>query len=806
MRRLLILSSLLLLAPSVWAQSSRFQSQVINSRGIPLANQNVAVCTQPANISTTPCSTLATLATSTITTSGGINPTTTDINGNFFFYAVPGTYTIQIYGPAIATPFVQPDVSVGASGAASLTSLTVSGTATLTGAMTTTQFNKTLYLDGVTYPQTCAGLTSMITAGGSNSHFVIPPNLTLSCSTTTFLSNLNNVLLEGGGDSTLIQLTGSSAINALNIAGSGPGTSANLASNSAEGSNTITLTAGGAAAIGAAAGAYYLLTDSAAIVNSQVGRITSVAGDVITSDEQIFVAGGFTTANTAKMQILAVSNGIRVRNLKIDATGNSNVNTNGIVLTSCVNCEVSQINLTGMQGAGVYATYGHNNNIHELMMFNCGNTGAACLYLIQQTHDTAHDVQVEHLPSSSFGYTFTQTQDSAFSDLLLNHTQSGGGRGFKLFNSSYNLFTNISVEAVATGFNGVSIESHSNHNRFTNVQSNDNQGAGIVTFGTVNTYNTFVNCSAKFNTNNQLQIGTTDVHNTVIGGEFANARGTQALVTVAASDTVIMGAKIWDDNGQATGGGLAFGAGADKGVYVGNTFSGLGAALDIVDSNVTNSTFIGNQVPDGVTRTLAINTNMWFQNIGDSKPSNADRVGQVGTIWAESTAPNPTGAGTDTCYGDSTYHGIKCAYNNGTASGVPLVGIANTWTAAQTIGTGGSLAATSLLISPTAPTIAGAGCGGTVAAIQNANGTSSFDIFTGTAPTSGGCTITMPAAAHHWHCEANHTSAISTTNFIIQQTDNGASTTSVTLQLFSDVAAATAPAASDTWRTTCTAN
>lgn len=111
-----------------------------------------------------------------------------------------------------------------------------------------------------------------------------------------------------------------------------------------------------------------------------------------------------------------------------------------------------------------------------------------------------------------------------------------------------------------------------------------------------------------------------------------------------------------------------------------------------------------------------------------------------------------------------------------------------------------------LLFSTTAPTIAGAGCGGTVAAIQNANGTASFDIFTGTAPTSGGCTITMPAAAHHWHCEANHTSAISTTNFIIQQTDNGASTTSVTLQLFSDVAAATAPAASDTWRTTCTAN
>lgn len=118
---------------------------------------------------------------------------------------------------------------------------------------------------------------------------------------------------------------------------------------------------------------------------------------------------------------------------------------------------------------------------------------------------------------------------------------------------------------------------------------------------------------------------------------------------------------------------------------------------------------------------------------------------------------------------------------------------------------GGPLLFTNLLISNTAPTIAAGGCGGSAAAIQNANGTASFNIFTGTAPTSGGCTITMPAATTNWHCEANHTSAISTTNFIIQQT-GALSTTSVTLQLFSDVAAATAPAASDTWRTTCTAN
>lgn len=109
MRRLLLLASLLLWAHSACAQSVRYQSQVIGSRGLSLANQNVAVCSQPANTSTQPCSPLATLATSTSTTSGGANPLTTDVNGNFFFYAAPGRYTVQIYGPQVSTAFVQPD-------------------------------------------------------------------------------------------------------------------------------------------------------------------------------------------------------------------------------------------------------------------------------------------------------------------------------------------------------------------------------------------------------------------------------------------------------------------------------------------------------------------------------------------------------------------------------------------------------------------------------------------------------------------------------------------------------------------------
>jgi len=128
--RKILLLSLLLWVPSAYAQSVRYQSQVIGSRGTPLGNQNVAVCTQPANTGTQPCSPLATLATSTSTTSGGANPTTTDANGNFFFYAAPGRYTVQIYGPQVTIPFVQPDTVLACdpTGACSLSSVSITGT------------------------------------------------------------------------------------------------------------------------------------------------------------------------------------------------------------------------------------------------------------------------------------------------------------------------------------------------------------------------------------------------------------------------------------------------------------------------------------------------------------------------------------------------------------------------------------------------------------------------------------------------------------------------------------------------------
>lgn len=118
------------------------------------------------------------------------------------------------------------------------------------------------------------------------------------------------------------------------------------------------------------------------------------------------------------------------------------------------------------------------------------------------------------------------------------------------------------------------------------------------------------------------------------------------------------------------------------------------------------------------------------------------------------------------------------------------------------VGTG----AGTLLTSATAPSIAGGGCGGSAASIPVNNGTASFTINTGTGPTSGGCTITLPAATTDWVCSCTDRTTNSTAVFACKQSNTAASTTSAVLTMYSDVAAAAAPVANDILRVSCFAN
>jgi hypothetical protein len=118
------------------AQGTRKDDIVFNSRGIPLAGATVRVCAMPA--SGQPCTPLALIYSDAGLTQALANPTTTDGMGNYFFYAAPGKYEIEISGPNIATKqipnvILPNDPASPTFSAVSAFSLTLSGNLTVSG-------------------------------------------------------------------------------------------------------------------------------------------------------------------------------------------------------------------------------------------------------------------------------------------------------------------------------------------------------------------------------------------------------------------------------------------------------------------------------------------------------------------------------------------------------------------------------------------------------------------------------------------------------------------------------------------------
>jgi hypothetical protein len=118
-------------------QGTRKDDIVFNSRGIPLAGATVRVCAMPA--SGQPCTPLALIYSDAALTQAIANPTTTDGLGNYFFYAAPGKYEIEISGPGITTKQI-PNVmlpndpsSPTFTGAVSAFSLNLTGNLSVTG-------------------------------------------------------------------------------------------------------------------------------------------------------------------------------------------------------------------------------------------------------------------------------------------------------------------------------------------------------------------------------------------------------------------------------------------------------------------------------------------------------------------------------------------------------------------------------------------------------------------------------------------------------------------------------------------------
>jgi hypothetical protein len=126
-------------------QGTRKDDIVFNSRGVPLAGASVRVCTMPA--AGQPCTPLALIYSNAGLTQALANPTTTDGMGNYFFYAAPGQYEIEISGPGITDKQI-PNVilpsdpsaptfnSLSTTGGISAFTLNLSGNLTVNGSTT----------------------------------------------------------------------------------------------------------------------------------------------------------------------------------------------------------------------------------------------------------------------------------------------------------------------------------------------------------------------------------------------------------------------------------------------------------------------------------------------------------------------------------------------------------------------------------------------------------------------------------------------------------------------------------------------
>src|SRR5690348_1871415 len=139
-------------APSARGQGSRHDGIVLGPQGRPVAGATIAVCTQPATITTTPCSPLASLYTDSTLTIPAPNPLLSDGLGNYHFYVAPGSYTVQVYGPGINTytmtdvilPINPTNPNFGNLSALTLSlggNLTVGGNASITGSLTAGSLN-----------------------------------------------------------------------------------------------------------------------------------------------------------------------------------------------------------------------------------------------------------------------------------------------------------------------------------------------------------------------------------------------------------------------------------------------------------------------------------------------------------------------------------------------------------------------------------------------------------------------------------------------------------------------------------------
>lgn len=323
--------------------------------------------------------------------------------------------------------------------------------------------------------------------------------------TATLLINASKVVLTGSGPSTIIKPTGSTTFPAIKFfGGTAPGTAVNFNSTGAFGAITIVLVGGGGASF--AAGDYIQISDVNG--NCEVTRIVSIATDTLTLSNPLY--DDFTTANTAKVQKLAMLSHVGLQDLAIDGNLNSGADARG-VWAYCVRDSIFEnLKVTGTTGAGIYVELGHNNKILAPDLEDCGSANESDLEVRRQTAYQVDDVQ--SLRASGFGPQIAFSNGGQTGKII---STLANGRGIKLQMVQCSQFGSLqSFRSLAT-YTGISVTVGSKRNQFANLLAVANGAAGIWC-DALSSKNVFVNCASLNNTTRDVEINSSADDNVFI--------------------------------------------------------------------------------------------------------------------------------------------------------------------------------------------------------------------------------------------------------------------------------------------------
>jgi hypothetical protein len=191
----------------------RFDGVVRSPQGEAVPGVLVYVCTQPATTSTIPPSPLATIYADSVGTALA-NPVVVDGNGNFFFYAATGTYTILYFDPnGRVQTTVFPDQLIVTPGAGTVTSIaltmpaefSVAGSPVATNGVFAVSKNNqnagTVYAGPASGPAaapTFQSLATLAAALGLGTGTVTSVNASITGSTLLSLSVSGNPIVTSG--------------------------------------------------------------------------------------------------------------------------------------------------------------------------------------------------------------------------------------------------------------------------------------------------------------------------------------------------------------------------------------------------------------------------------------------------------------------------------------------------------------------------------------------------------------------------------------------------------------------------------